>query len=365
MHFILNYRRLLVFTVNATLNLGFILEESSVKKILCIQLCQIGDVLMTTSAIRKLAEERSQAEIDILTYLPSDQIFKYNPNIKNIYAVSAKSSVSNWLKIIKKLRKQKYSLTIDFQGSPRTALVGFLSGAAQRIGFNFRGRSLFYTDPTTIRSHLKYSPLHKLELLKPLKIESEDGKIDFFTGEQDRNKAQEILSGLGYNSQRPLISISPVSRRDYKVWPAERFAVICDFLINRYDAQILFLWGPGEYHFIQSVKGKMKGSPLGDYDIPTIRESVALQALVDLHVGNDNGPMHFAISAGTPTIAIFGKPLAENWTPPNDRNHIALEHDPGCKRECFYPNCNLECLTLLDMDRVIEAVNIQMDRIIN
>ncbi|MBU3914701.1 glycosyltransferase family 9 protein [bacterium] len=320
---------------------------------------------MTTPAIRKLAETRPNIEIDFLTYPPSNQIFEYNPYVKNVYAVPSKASFFDWLKIIKKLRKRDYALTIDFQGSPRTALMGFLSGASQRIGFNFRGRSLFYTDPITIRPGITYSPLHKLELLSPLGIESKDGKIDFFTGEQDRNKARKIVSDLGYDPKRPLVSVSPVSRRVYKVWPAENFASVCDFLIKRHKAQILFLWGPGEYHFIQNVKDKMREHSMEDYDIPTIRESVALQALVDLHIGNDNGPMHFAISTGTPTIAVFGKPLAENWTPPNTANHIGLEFDPGCKRKCFYPKCDLECLSLLTVESVIEAAEIQINRIFN
>ncbi len=339
------------------------MKKSSIEKILCIQLCQIGDVLMTTPAIRSLAETKPKAEIDFLTYLPSNQIFEHNPNVKNVFAVPSKASNFEWLKVIQKLRKRNYTFTIDFQGSPRTALIGFFSGASQRIGFNFRGRSLFYTDPVTYRSHIKYSPLHKLELLRPLGIESENGKIDFFTGEQDRNKAQNILSNLGYEPKRPLVSVSPVSRRDYKIWPAENFATVCDFLISQYKAQILLLWGPGEYHFIQNLKDKMRERPMGDYDIPTIRESVALQSLVDLHIGNDNGPMHFAISAGTPTVAVFGKPLAENWTPPNNTNHIGLEFDPGCKRKCFYPDCNLDCLNLFKTDQVIEAIETQMGRI--
>jgi len=33
-----------------------------------------------------------------------------------------------------------------------------------------------------------------------------------------------------------------------------------------------------------------------------------------------------------------------NWTPPNQNKHLSFEFDPGCKTQCDYPNCQLECL---------------------
>jgi len=50
----------------------------------------------------------------------------------------------------------------------------------------------------------------------------------------------------------------------------------------------------------------------------------ALLERCHLYVGNDNGPRHFAIAVGTPTVAVFGKPFPENWTPPGDPRHRAL-----------------------------------------
>lgn len=327
------------------------------EKVLLIQPKQIGDVLMTTPAVRELYRKIPNGEIHFLTQPPSDQIFAYNPYISKVIKIPGKPGFGEIISILRQLRKEHYTTIVDFQGMPNTAVISRLIGARKRIGFNKKGRSLFYTHPVDTPKHLHYSALQKMNLLSSLGVNSKDAKLDFFITEKERAKAKQILSRIGVSDNRPLVSVSPVSRRDYKVWPAEYFAQVCDYLADKYAAQILFLWGPGEFHFVKKVKDKMKRSALPKYDIPTISETVALLELVDLHLGNDNGPMHFAIAAGTQTVAIFGRPLMKNWTPPDNPRHLAVEYDPGCKNSCVYPECGLECLKELTPEMVMKTID--------
>ena len=85
-----------------------------------------------------------------------------------------------------------------------------------------------------------------------------------------------------------------------------------------------------------------------------------LSSKVDLHFGNDNNPRHFAVAGVTPTLTIFGRPWAANWTPPQAAQHCALEHDPGCKNKCTYPRCKLECLNGV----TVETVQTELDKMI-
>lgn len=326
------------------------------EKILCIQLKQIGDVLMTTPSVRALAEAYPDAEIHFLTEKPSNQIFEHSPYVQKIILSPKNPGWKESVKLIKELRAEKYDLVIDFFGQGRTALTARLTGSPVRLGFDFKGRRRFYTHTTELPD-TRYSPLDKLYILRLIDIHSDDAKLDFFISEEDRTSTRKILSTLPINKEKPLISVSPVSRRDYKVWPAEKFAEICDYLVESYDAQILFTWGPGEEHFIEAVRKQMKHPDLGNYDMLTLRETVALFEEVDLHLGNDNGPMHFAIAAGTPTVAIFGRPFADNWTPLKSERHLAVEKDPGCKSDCVYPDCGLECIKEVSVQEVIHALD--------
>ncbi len=318
---------------------------------------------MTTPAVRALAQLKPHSEIHFLTQSPSDLIYAHNPYVAKIIKIPKKPKIREVLRLLRSLRKEKYSIIIDFFGLPNTAFSSLLIGGQKRIGFKLRGRSFFYTHPIEIPPNLSYSALHKLHLLSALNINSNNTKLDFYITEKERTTGKELLKKIGATQKYPIVSISPVSRRTYKIWPAELFAEICDYLTEQYDAQILFLWGPGEYHFIKKVKDLMKSSSLPRYDIPTISETVGLLEQVDLHVGNDNGPMHFAIAAGAASIGIFGRPLLRNWIPPQSKRHLGVEFDPGCKNDCFYPKCALECLQGVTVNAVTEKIDSLMNEL--
>jgi ADP-heptose:LPS heptosyltransferase len=58
----------------------------------------------------------------------------------------------------------------------------------------------------------------------------------------------------------------------------------------------------------------MKAPAVWDYGRTTIRELAALYRRCALWVGNDGGPKHVAVAAGTPTLTVIRYPLGPIWT---------------------------------------------------
>ena len=305
---------------------------------------RIGDVLMTTPSIRVLRESFPEAKLTFLTESPSDQVLSENPFLDEIIIHCKGRSILNSISFLQKIRRRKFDCVIDFFGNPRSALVTLFSGAPIRIGFGFRGRSWVYTHPVNLSEKITYAAQDKAKLLEPLGIISENYNLDYFVNKKDEIFAEKLFFQLGIKEKDFVVSLSPVSRQKYKVWPAERFAETADWLVENYNAKILFLYGPDEKHFIDAVRNAMIQKALPDYDVPSLSQTLAVLNRVNLHLGNDNGPKHFAVACGTPTLTIFGRPWAANWTPPRQNMHHALEFDPGCKSKCNYPKCSLECL---------------------
>ncbi len=63
-------------------------------------------------------------------------------------------------------------------------------------------------------------------------------------------------------------------------------------------------------------------------------------------------------------MVIFGRPFLRNWTPPASIKHMGIEYDPGCKKSCHYPKCQMECIKNLKTDLVMEKIIWQMDKIL-
>ncbi len=311
---------------------------------------------MVTPAIRALKRQYPDAHLSFVTESPSDQVLQLNPYLDELLLFDKQWRVRKAWEFVRKLKGGQYDVAVDFHGNPRSAFLCWMSGAPVRIGFNHRGRRFAYHHRIVPFDRPSYSAADKLRLLEPLGVKGGALALDFPLSDQDRSYARELLEGMEVLPSDLLVSISPVSRQPYKVWPSEYFAQVADWLIEEFQAKILFLHGPGEQHFVDAVRSKMRNPALPDYNVPTLGQTSALLEKARLHVGNDNGPRHFAVAVNTPTVAVFGRPWAVSWTPPESDQHLALEHDPGCKSQCRFPNCGLECLWGVSVDAVKSAV---------
>ena len=126
-------------------------------------------------------------------------------------------------------------------------------------------------------------------MLRPLGISASDFRLDFFPEEKDQIFAENLFRKLGIEENDFVVSLSPVSRQPYKVWPADRFAQVADWLAEKYNAKILFLFGPGEKHFIETVRASMKMPALPDYSVPTLPETLSICLLYTSPSPRDRG----------------------------------------------------------------------------
>lgn len=320
-------------------------------KILLIQLRRIGDVLMTTPAVRALRNCYPSAQLEFLTEAPSDQIFEYQKKINEVIVFPRKGGVLSKIKILILLRRKRYDIIVDFFGNPTSAMISLLTGAPRRIGFDFRGRRWAYTERVLLSSEKSpYSVAHKLSLIEPLQCKTESFDLEFDVSEREVFKVRDIL--FNYSLAGSIfMTLSPVSRQPYKVWPAKNFAEIADRVIQEFQIKIVIFHGPNEEAYAESVQSQMEQKAV----IIPLNSLLLTRALLGeavLHLGNDNGPRHFAIAAQTPTVAVFGQGWADNWTPPNSKIHRTIEWDPGCKNACVYPKCKMECIKQVPVDQV-------------
>ena len=328
----------------------------SPERILLIQLRRIGDVLMTTPAVRALREAYPEARIVYLTEPPADQIFRNSPHVDEVWSFPLKAGVRQRWAMVQRLKSQRFDLAIDFHSHPRTALISRVSGAPRRIGLDLRGRRWAYTDPVQLPEGRHYAAVHKGALLGPLGLELGSILPEVHLGTEERAYAERLLGGLGVEPEDFLVALLPVSRQPYKVWPVDRYARLADWLVERHGAKVLLLWGPGEESFVRQLRAAMQHEALPDYPVPSLLELAALLERADLYVGNDAGPRHFAIAVGTPSVGVFGKPHPENWTPPGSPIHHTVSYDPGCKDACTYPRCShLNCINGVSFEAVQEA----------
>jgi heptosyltransferase-3 len=334
------------------------MAQTSFNKILLIQFKQLGDVLMTTPALRAFRAEFPQAHLCFLTGHEGTKILDNNPNINEII-VSAPGSIPASISELWRIRKRRFDVAVDFESGTRSAQFALFSGAPLRIGFRRRWRNWIYHRYCR-EDRDAYSAFGKLQFVAELGInpESYDCLPELHTTKQDKTAALEIFQKHNLSGKK-VVAFSPVSRRPYKRWPYENFANIAERLIRRYQASIMVFAGPGEYDTVSKFISHI--NPGDSVILPpahSIGTAYELFAKCCMFVGNDNGLKHIAVAAGTPTFVIFSKyvhPL--NWTPGDRSKHRYIVDPTNVSDEKRSRDFKTgECLLTLSREHFWDAV---------
>ena len=107
-------------------------DKEKVKKILLIRIDRIGDVVLSTPAIRAMKKTFPDSQIDLLVNSYTKELLLNNPHIDNLIIEGDKFS-------------QDYDMAIALHSGMRVNWLTFLSGAQYRGGYSGSGGSFFLT----------------------------------------------------------------------------------------------------------------------------------------------------------------------------------------------------------------------------
>ena len=106
----------------------------------------IGDVVLTTPAIRSVRNALPDAYIAYLGEKNAVSLLEHNPNLNEIITFDfARPTLLEQSRVAWQLRRRHFDLAIDLFNNPRSALLTYLSGAKVRVGATKRGRGSLYT----------------------------------------------------------------------------------------------------------------------------------------------------------------------------------------------------------------------------
>lgn len=320
-------------------------------KILVIQLRQVGDVLLTTPALRILRTHYPHSHITFLTEKASAPLVMNNPHLDEVLIRNRSSSWREELKLIRQIRRQQYDLVLDFFRNPRSGWLTLLSGAKYRVAIHHPLRAFFYNITPKIQTGRDYAVLDKLKLLKAIGLEGDLTPPHLDIPEEAEVYIEKFLVTQGISRWDFIITISPTSRRPHRKWIPEKYAQLADWLVETYGAKIVFVWGPGEKEEVISILKKCHYP----HTLACPTDLLQLAALLDksqLHIGNESAPRHIAVARGTPTLTILGPTNEVNWTYPSPFHRVVYESVPcrPCeKKTCAY---QMECMRYLTVEKV-------------
>lgn len=340
------------------------------KKILVIRYRFIGDTLLTVPFLRNLRNAYPDAQIDMLVAPMSGDIIKECPYVDNFlyFDTTRRHRYENpnapkktfWTHV-RMLKERKYDKAYVLKRSFSSAVLAFMAGIKERIGFNTEGRGFLLT-----KSIPYANDKHEIEcfsdVLRSDGIEVKDDYLENWISEEENSKVSAFLEEKLTNKSLKKVLVHATSGNRNKEWSKENFAQIVEFLSNEKNVQVIYSGTKSDSETYEKIhefiKNDLKIPPLNLCGVFNLRESLALTKMCDLIVGCDSGNLHIASSVGTKVIGIYGPMDEKKWGAWGEGN-ILLTADVSCRPCALKKKCKNEhaCLSQITVDMLKEAIN--------
>lgn len=333
------------------------------RQILVIKPSSLGDIVHAMPTLAALRQTFPQAR---LTWLVKRQ---WAPLVERIDGVDRAWAVDpglpGWLSQVPGLRKERFDVAVDLQGLFRSAAIGWLSGAPERIGFaNGReGSPWWYSRLVPVPTQEMHAVDRYLLVADAMgRTSASPPEFRFRIMRADRDAVDRLLEQHGVMRGAPWIAVNVSARWPTKRWPAASFAAVADRVQREGLGRVVLIGGPDERAETAAVQRLMKVQAVDLTGATAIGQLPALLSQAAALITNDSGPMHIAVAVKTPVVALFG-PTSAQRTGPYGTGHRVLSADVAC-RPCFSRTCRnaiqLECLTTITPDQVVMAVKAQL-----
>jgi heptosyltransferase-2 len=357
-------------------------------KILLIRLRLIGDVILTTPAIRAIRETFPDAELTYVVERYAAPVVEDNPHLDRVLVIPSPAGgwrgIAQDFTLAQQLRHARFDLVVDFHGGPRASWLTWASRAPVRIGYEVVGRSWMYTTavprPRALRArHSVENQWDLLPSVSPALARPPDptrDRVEMRESPLAAARLTERFAALGITPHHRVIVVHVSAGNPFRRWPADCFVELVTRLgAAGQDRRIILTSGPSEADAATRI-GLEARARLGlgqdasvitgeEFSLPELRSLIGRAALF---IGGDTGPLHVAATTDVPILGIYGPTLpirSTPWRPPSlVSESVEVPEDLVC-RPCDQRRCipgDFRCLTRLAPELVIQAAERALHR---
>ncbi|MBN2569139.1 MAG: glycosyltransferase family 9 protein [Deltaproteobacteria bacterium] len=358
---------------------GSPVAKERVKKILIIQLGDIGDIVWAIPTFGAVKKFYDKAHLSLLLRGGMESLLAGDPLIDSIFEVKGRARnflnrIKEDITLIRMLRRENFDIVFDLRFDDRGAYMARFTGAPVRVAQyseNPSWRNRFFTHlvkPPVSKEPVRGAAEQSLKIVREFGIESKDHIPKIRISEEVLSRSSQLLREAGINEDKRWITLNPFSRWQYKEWKYEKWVQIIEWLRTRYDIATVIVGVKEEREQAEYIAGRCAGAVFNLAGKTQLDELAGILSLSRLHVGVDSAAPHIAAATGTPTVMIYGPSSWRDWAPIGEE-HTVIAPDCDCA-PCHKKGCGgkgwSRCLEELEVDKVKDLLEkrINLSRLI-
>ena len=330
------------------------------KKILIIKLSSLGDIVLSTAAVKAVREHfPAECAISFLVGEESKEVLLRCPYIDELLVCDLKDrykGLPGLLRLGALLRKKGFDIVIDFQNNRKSHLLAGLSCAPDRYGFD-RKFGGFLNHRIKDGTSPMAPVAHQFQILKMLGIELKNPRLELWLDQEDEVYVNQLLSDQWLSAAQKIIglNVNASSRWLTKSWPLAHMIKFCGALAHR-DMRIVLTGTQGDFDKAHALTEALKEAKLiNACGKTTVNQLACLIKHCSAYVSTDSAPLHIAASVNVPYVAIFGSTDPRRHLPPGDR-FVVIKKELACS-PCYKARCKtIKCMQLISPEEVLAAV---------
>jgi len=338
------------------------------KRILCIRLDYMGDVLMSTPAIRALKQSFPGSEITLLTSSGGAAVASFIPEIDDVIVYAApwlKSSAEHQpdadMEMIGMIARRRFDAAVIFtvysQNPLPAAMLCYFAGIPLRLAHCRENPYRLLSDwvrETEPQEQVRHEVRRQLDLVAAIGARTDDEHMSLRVPSAATARVLDRLQSMGIDAAATWIAMHPGATAASRRYPPQHWHEVARALRATLDCPIVFTGSTEEATLIDDIRIGLPGthSLAGQLDLGQL---AALIALAPVLVSNNTGPAHIAAAVGTPVVDLYAltNPQHTPWKVPSR----VLFRDVPC-RYCYKSVCpqghNL-CLTGVAPSETVKA----------
>jgi heptosyltransferase-2/heptosyltransferase-3 len=311
-------------------------QRTKEKRILIIRPDHLGDVLLSTPAIRAIKHKHPDYSIHVLCGEWSADVLASYPEIDLVLTLpfpgfqrnappDAPNPYKQVLKSARMLRKIGYQSAVIMRPDHWWgAMLAYFAGIKERVGYDVRNVAPF------LSKVVPYEHRHVVEQNLRL-VETWTGKLSpdeidytYPIAEKDKFYINSYLSDWQIPHNKTIICIHPGSGSAIKLWDVKKWAKVADMLSTQNAAAVIFTGSPSESPYINAIIANMAETAYNIAGSTNIGQLAALYQRALVVLGPDSGPMHLAAAVTTSTVTLFGPADPVEFAPWGQRRKHAI-----------------------------------------